>query len=198
MKDPPPQTVEIALPFDGIWGVTQGFDSGNTHIGYAAFAIDFVPAQRIDPRAPRQKPNRLGEFPCYGRPVLAPADGRVVWKRDGGPDHRPWTKVVQDPGNFVIIDHGDAQYTELRHLKAGSVRPSVGEVVRRGQPIARCGNSGTSSTPHLHLGLLGSADPIATRPMRISHYEVRGADGEWRSGDGVPRTGELIRPVAAP
>lgn len=195
----PPQTVEITLPFDGVWGVTQGFDSGKTHTGYAAYAIDFVPAQRVNLRGPRPpKPKRLGEFPCWGRPVLAPADGRVVWAHDGGPDHRPWSEIVHDAGNFIIIEHGPAQYTELRHLKSGSVRVSVGEGIRRGQPIARCGNSGTSSTPHLHLGLLGSADPIATRPMRISNYEVQGAEGDWKPGDGTPRSGDLLRTVSPP
>ena len=48
----------LSLPFQGIWGVIQGFDSGETHVRYAAFALDFVPAQpkddaRAAPRARR-------------------------------------------------------------------------------------------------------------------------------------------------
>jgi len=46
----PPQTVELWLPFTGIWGVVQGFDSDETHVGYAAYALDFVPAERITAR----------------------------------------------------------------------------------------------------------------------------------------------------
>jgi murein DD-endopeptidase MepM/ murein hydrolase activator NlpD len=69
----------------------------------------------------------------------------------------------------------------------------LGDRVRRGQPVGRCGNSGNAKTPHLHVGLLGSVDPIATRPMAFSRYEVLGRDGRWRPGNGVPRSGEILR-----
>lgn len=189
----PPQTVELSLPFDGIWGVIQGFDE-ETHAGYATYALDFVPAERIGKGSPSPETRtRLSDFPCYGQPVLAPADGQVVWARDGAPDHRPHRQVDQDPGNFVIIQHAEAEYTELRHLQSGSVRVRLGDRVRRGQQVGRCGNSGNAKTPHLHVGLLGSVDPIATRPMAFSRYEVLGRDGRWRPGNGVPRSGEILR-----
>src|SRR2546430_2188997 len=38
--------VVLTLPFDGVWGVLQGFD-GETHRGYAAYAIDFAPPQDV-------------------------------------------------------------------------------------------------------------------------------------------------------
>src|SRR5881394_969952 len=95
----PPQTVELRLPFEGIWGVIQGFDSGQTHVGYAAYALDFVPAERITPRSSQPR-RRLDEYPCFGQPVLAPADGRVVWARDGAVDHPPDHHGPHEPGNF--------------------------------------------------------------------------------------------------
>src|SRR5580693_7695628 len=73
---PPPQLTRLSLPFSGTWGVIQGFESGDTHIGYAAYALDFVPAQPIGTRAPRRGAP-LARFACYGKPVLAPADGTV-------------------------------------------------------------------------------------------------------------------------
>ncbi len=196
MTTPPPQTVELTLPFEGTWGVVQGVDSGKTHVGYAAFALDFVPTERIPhPSAPRKQYRRLTDFPCYGRPVLAPAAGKVVWARDGARDAEPWKKLKYEAGNFVIIEHGPAQYSELRHLQRGSVRVAVGDHVERGQVVAKCGNSGTATTPHLHLGLLGSAVPIATRPLRFSRYEVLAPDGTWQVGDGIPKKGEILRSV---
>ena len=39
----------------------------------------------------------------------------------------------------------------LAHLKQGSARVAVGQRVKRGQPIAQVGNSGSSSEPHLHV-----------------------------------------------
>jgi len=188
----PPQTVELWLPFTGIWGVIQGFDSGDTHVGYAAYALDLVPAERL-PAVPAERRKRLEDFPCFGQPVLAPADGRVVWAVDGAIDHVPNYVGKHEPGNFVIIQHGPAEYTEFRHLRRGSVRVAVGDRVKRGQAIAACGNSGNAKTPHVHIGFLGSVEPIATRPMRFSHYQVLGADGTWRPGQGAPREKELLR-----
>jgi hypothetical protein len=191
----PPQTVELTLPFAGIWGVVQGFDSGETHVGYAAYALDFVPAENLQTALPEKSRRHLADFPCFGRAVLAPADGEVVWSHDGAPDRPPFSKTKHDPGNFVIVKHADAELTEFRHLKSGSVRVKVGDRVSRGQPLASCGNSGNAGTPHLHLGFLGSIDPIATRPMRFSRYEVLQPGAFWRRGDGVPLTRQIIRPM---
>ena len=198
LSSAPPQTVALTLPFDGIWGVVQGMDSGDTHSGYAAYALDFVPAENLRAALPERDRKRLTDFPCFGRPVLAPAEGRVVWAHDGSPD-RPVHGVVRgDPGNFLIVQHAAGEYTELRHLRSGSLRVKVGDRVTEAQPIAQCGNSGNAGTPHLHVGFLGSANPIATRPARFSHYQVLAPDGSWRAGDGVPVAGQLVRRSPAP
>jgi murein DD-endopeptidase MepM/ murein hydrolase activator NlpD len=189
----PPQTTELTLPFSGVWGVVQGFASGGTHTGYATYALDFVPAQRAGARPPpRGAP--LARFACFGRPVLALADGRVVRVGRRG---RDWPAYVEghDEGNFVIIQHAPGEYTELRHLQAGSVRARVGQLVRRGDTVGRCGNSGNATTPHLHVGFLSSIDPITTRPMRLHAYEVLGTGGVWHAGDGAPREGDILRPT---
>jgi murein DD-endopeptidase MepM/ murein hydrolase activator NlpD len=217
--------VELSLPFEGVWGVVQGFDSGETHTGYAAFALDFAPPQDIG-RFARLVHPRLVDFACYGRPVLAPADGTVVRVATGFPDLAPYAKPKPKPrppgrarsqppanagsGNFVIIQHAPALFTELVHLQAGSVRVRVGQGVRRGQPVGACGNSGSARTPHLHLGLLTSIDPIATGRMKLTRYEVlRPAaapdapprappgDARWTPGDGEPKQGQWVRPAAA-
>ena len=167
---PPPQLTRLSLPFSGTWGVIQGFESGDTHIGYAAYAIDFVPAQPIGTRAPRHGAP-LGRFVCYGRPVLAPADGTVVVAHGGA---RDWPAYVKghDEGNYVILEHAAGEYTEFRHLAAHSVAVHVGDHLHRGDVLGRCGNSGNATTPHLHMGFLSSIDPITTRPMRLAGYEV--------------------------
>jgi murein DD-endopeptidase MepM/ murein hydrolase activator NlpD len=187
---PPPQTTRLSLPFDGIWGVIQGFDSG-THVGYATWALDFVPAQPKETKLP-PKGAPLTAFACYGRPVLAPADGVVV--RANG-DARDWPAYHEgaDGGNFVIIQHAPAEYTEFRHLAAGSVTLAPGAHVKRGDVVGRCGNSGNAKTPHLHVGLLSSARPIKTRPMVFSDYEVVGPDLAWHPGDGTPKKDQLMR-----
>lgn len=191
----PPQVTRLSLPFDGIWGVIQGqgLDSGGTHVRYAAFALDFVPAQPKSTPAP-ERGAPLTAFACYGRPVLAPADGTVV--RANG-DARDWPAYQKgaDAGNYVIIEHAPREYTEFRHLAADSVKLAPGARVRRGEAIGRCGNSGNAGMPHLHIGFLSSIDPIVTRPMLFSDYERAGSDNAWHPGTGVPAKNELLRPL---
>jgi murein DD-endopeptidase MepM/ murein hydrolase activator NlpD len=191
---PPPQLTRLSLPFSGTWGVIQGFESGDTHIGYAAYALDFVPAQPIGTRAPRHGAP-LGRFVCYGRPVLAPADGTVVVAHGGA---RDWPAYVKghDEGNYVILEHAAGEYTEFRHLAARSVAVHVGDRLHRGDVLGRCGNSGNATTPHLHMGFLSSIDPITTRPMRLAGYEVMNPDGTWQAGEGTPEKGQILRPFA--
>jgi murein DD-endopeptidase MepM/ murein hydrolase activator NlpD len=75
-----------------------------------------------------------------GTPVFATADGvvRDVERRSTG------------SGLRVVIDHGNGYQTTYSHLSAGTVRPRSGESVRRGDIIARTGNTGLSLAPHLH------------------------------------------------
>jgi murein DD-endopeptidase MepM/ murein hydrolase activator NlpD len=196
--DAPAQVSRLALPFTGVWGVIQGFGAG-THTGYATYALDFVPAVRAGARLPpRGAP--LTRFACFGRPVLAPADGTVVRVAAGA---RDWPAHVKgrDEGNYVILEHAPHEYTELRHLRAGSVHVAVGARVRRGDVVGACGNSGNAGTPHIHLGLLSSIDPITTRPMTLERYEIRNNDAIERSSDawlapsGPLRTGDIVRPL---
>ena len=39
----------------------------------------------------------------------------------------------------------------MAHLKPDSIRVAVGQIVKRGEKIAECGNSGNTSEPHLHF-----------------------------------------------
>jgi murein DD-endopeptidase MepM/ murein hydrolase activator NlpD len=193
----PDQKTSLALPFEGAWGVVQGMDSDGTHSGYAAYALDFVPAEPVSESAFRKR-KRLADHPCYGKPILAPADGRVVWAADGARELPPFRDSRKhEAGNFVILEHAPDEFSEFRHLQRGSVAVKVGDNVRAGQIIGRCGNSGNAVTPHLHFGFLGSYDPIATRPMRFSNYQVMVAQGVWEAGDGEPKKGQIIRPAPA-
>ena len=189
----PAQATRLSLPFQGIWGVIQGFDSGKTHVRYAAFALDFVPAQPKTTATPRRGAP-LTAFACYGQPVLAPADGTVV-RANGDARDWPADHKGSDPGNYVIIQHAPDEYTEFRHLAASSVTLAAGARVRRGDVIGRCGNSGNAGMPHLHIGFLSAIEPITTRPMRLSDYERAGADDAWHPGNGFPVKDELLRPA---
>ena len=198
LSSAPPQVTVLSLPVEGAWGIVQGMDSDGTHTGYAAYALDLVPAEPNPETLTKEvfhKRKRLTDHPCYGKPVLAPADGRVVWARDGARELPPFrVGRKHEAGNFVIIQHAKNEFTEFRHLMRGSVAVKTGDRVTTGQRIGRCGNSGNALTPHLHFAMLGSYRPIATRPFRLSNYEVLSAPNTWLPGDGHPKEGQIIRP----
>ncbi|MBD3331933.1 peptidoglycan DD-metalloendopeptidase family protein [candidate division GN15 bacterium] len=73
-----------------------------------------------------------------GTPIIATADGRV--KR---------IVTYRDLGKTLVIDHGYGFVTRYGHLSKVDV--AVGQKVKRGEIIARMGNSGARVTgPHLH------------------------------------------------
>ncbi len=55
-------------------------------------------------------------------------------------------------GNIVIVEHADGYETRYAHLDKIGVE--VGDVVRRGETIAKSGNSGRSTGPHLHFEII--------------------------------------------
>ncbi len=77
-----------------------------------------------------------------GTPIRAADKGLVIFVG--------WRGSVS--GNTVIIDHGSGITTVYCHCSSTLV--SKGQVVARGQTIARVGNTGRSTGPHLHFGVL--------------------------------------------
>lgn len=53
-------------------------------------------------------------------------------------------------GNFIVIDHG-GYYAFYAHLSYNSMKVKKGDKVKKGQRIAKCGDTGNSTAPHLHF-----------------------------------------------
>jgi murein DD-endopeptidase MepM/ murein hydrolase activator NlpD len=82
------------------------------------------------------------------------AEGEVVTVIDGVPDNRPLTfNLMTYVGNLVILKHKNNEYSRYGHLKINSISVKVGQRVVSGQVIGLCGNSGYSSSSHLHFDL---------------------------------------------
>jgi murein DD-endopeptidase MepM/ murein hydrolase activator NlpD len=71
----------------------------------------------------------------------------------------------------VIIDHGDGLFSAMSHLKMNSIKVSKGDIVKKGDIIALCGNNGRSPVPHLHFQFqLTDKLGDKTYQFPISHY----------------------------
>ncbi len=103
-------------------------------------------------------------------PVVAAADGEVVYVRAGCPQsgafgkNRTARECGSGWGNHVIVHHGDGVYIRYAHLDPEGLTVGVGDSVLRGQQLGLMGNSGRSETRHLHWELgtkNGGFDPAA-------------------------------------
>lgn len=143
--------VSISVPFHGRWMVSQGIGGAYTHRDDWRFAYDFQ-AVGSEGKTFKNSGSVLEDFYSYGLPVIAPAAGKVVSARDGVRDN-PVGKVnlVENWGNYVIIEHAPNFYSCIAHLKEGSAKVAPGQYVRKADIIGHCGNSGRSPYPHVHL-----------------------------------------------
>lgn len=84
--------------------------------------------------------------------------------------------------NFIVILHSDGTTGEYFHLERGSSSVMPGERVTRGQPIARSGNTGFSTVPHLHFGVYRADQTGATRAVAVRFLTHRGPIAAPRVG----------------
>jgi murein DD-endopeptidase MepM/ murein hydrolase activator NlpD len=131
----------------------------------------------------------------YGKAVLAVADGRVVTATENVPGHNegfhPAVPITPETvgGNAITLDLGGGQFAHYLHLQPGSLRVKSGDLVRRGQILARIGNSGDARAPHLHFQVSTSSRLLAGEgvPYLIDQYRVSTAS----NGATERRTREL-------
>lgn len=208
-------TVVLHLPFRGRW-TTQNSPAnrvpshGTTLFG-TSHAIDFV---AVDPRG-RSAPNGWRAivatespelFFGFGLPILAPVAGTVLAVLDGETDHEARRsqpallgyalsqaqRIRRGPGsiagNHVIVACSAAgPFVLLAHLQRHSVCVEPGQIVRPGDEVGRCGNSGNSTQPHVHVQATDSVEWAIARGLPLLFHRAADADRPW-----LPRNGETF------
>lgn len=160
--------VSIRLPINGPAQIGWGGDSLKTNY-HAAVPVERWAYDLIGLPAAVGSPN-LTDYGIYGVQVVAPASGAVVDVRNDSPDLIPGTELNSSDtremlGNFVFIHLDETQtYLVIAHLQPGSILVKPGQHVDEGAPIARVGNSGSSSEPHIHIHHQRQ-DPAQTNPF---------------------------------
>ena len=83
----------------------------------------------------------------HGTDIVATADGVVSFMGKKG-----------NLGNVVIIDHGHGLVTRYAHLDQSTCKR--GKRVKRGEVVAKMGNTGRSTGPHLHYEVRLNGVPV--------------------------------------
>lgn len=127
------------LPYEAgkFFRVDQGYHGAFSHTGDFEYSIDW-------------------NMPM-GTTVLAARDGVVVGIKTeydvGGPD-----RALENYCNYIMVKHADGTIGEYDHLLAYSAKVKLGDRVHAGEPIARSGNSGFTTGPHLHFFVYKALD----------------------------------------
>ena len=143
-------------------------------------------------------PHDPASYAIFGKDVLAVADGTVVGTRNDLAEQTPGSypaniPITEADGNFVVLDVGNGFYVNYAHMQPDSVRPKLGDEVRRGDVNGLVGNTGNSVAPHLHLHVTNGPSPLASQglPYVYDRFTLTGqvastSDFDASEGTGVP------------
>lgn len=157
----PNNSIEMVPPFKGEWSVFQGGNSPllNHHYlgGSQKHALDLLVPE--DGQLPLKQITDLQEYKTFGEPLYSPVDGVIVATENSLPDQQIGATDRENlAGNYIIIKTEADIFVLLAHLQNNSVLVAEGDSVKVGQEIAKIGNSGNTSQPHLHIQAMTNMD----------------------------------------
>jgi len=115
------------------------------------YAVDITKLTRWGNDADGFLPMKNDKYAVFNQVVYSPCDGEVSDVEDKWPNETPWTgSPPYNVGNHILIISDDFGVL-MGHLQKGSILVKTGDRVKTGQPVARTGNSGWTSQPHLHI-----------------------------------------------
>lgn len=103
-----------------------------------------------------------------GTTVVAARAGYVVEVVSHFADDGKASPEFMDKANYVRVLHNDGSWADYFHLMQNSVRVEVGQQVSAGEVLGLSGNSGYSTTPHLHFHVqINQNDTIVSLPFQF-------------------------------
>jgi hypothetical protein len=161
----------LQLPFNGEWFVFWGGRTvkQNYHAVSKSqrFAYDLLIMKNGVSHSGDGK--KLTDYYSFGQDVMAPAAGTVVWSCDSLPNNEIGQTDTRHPvGNGVVIDHGNGEFSLIAHLQPKTQHFKMGDKVKTGDLIGKCGNSGNTSEPHVHYHLQDGPDIIKAEGLPVT------------------------------
>lgn len=168
------------------------------------FACDWI---RLDPlNTSFHKDDGLDneDWYCYGADLLAVGDGVVSDIKNGIVENNPvGTKIPINMdnvgGNYVIIKLSENRYACYAHIIPGTIKVNIGDNVKKGDVIAKLGNSGNSDCPHLHFQIVDGNSFLSSEgfPYVFSEFEVE-ANTVLKFGASIQDLRVEVQPVSPP
>lgn len=152
----PEPFIPLSFPLQqGTYYVGQGGSSSVVNQHYEnqsqRFALDVVKLNQWGIRARGLYPSELNQYEIFETEVYSPCNGEIVKITNNLPDSRPPDRDQANlPGNSIVIK-SDGYLVVLAHLRTNSIVVREGEFLKQGQIIAKVGNSGNTTEPHLHI-----------------------------------------------
>ncbi len=161
---PTPYSYRLPFATGKRFSVLQGFHGAFSHTGSNEFAVDFdcPVATRV----------------VAARPGIVVASNASAQRAGATPEFRDYPRV-----NWVLVLHDDGTLGQYMHLAPAGVEVQPGQLVQRGDELALSGNTGFSSTPHLHFMVTTAGeDGIVTQSFPFVLATSSHRDEEPRQG----------------
>ena len=144
----------------------------------------------------------------YGADIIAVADGTITSTLDDLEPNTPGVLPSNDPvlgpllttetvdGNNIVQDIGGGDFAFYAHLLKGSLLVKPGDTVKKGQVIAKLGNTGNSDASHMHFHLMNGPSVLGSDgvPYELDTFDYVGqvpveqfmAMGDYMEGNFLP------------
>ena len=197
LPKPERNTTKMILPFKDEWTVIWGGDTKelNYHVESEAQknAFDLVITDKQG-KSYKTDGKTNEDYYAFGKEIIAPCNAEVVLVVDGVKDNRPGVlNPIYIPGNTVILKTENNEFLFFAHFKQYSIAVEQGDIVKQGQLLGLCGNSGNSSEPHIHFHLQNTENMNVATGIKC-YFEKLVVNGQLKI-DYSPIQGEKIKPL---
>jgi len=167
--------ITINLPLKGIVLISTGNHSPDyiSHASFNRYCFDFMGSDEYGNTLKTKVigPGNNEDYYGFGLPIYSPIDGVVESVIDDFDDIPPAYETKLLDGNSIVIRDADGYHYLFYHNMKGSPMFKVDDAVKKGDVIARIGNNGITTAPHLHFGVY-SPDWLASLPIKFIEYSI--------------------------